>query len=309
MVFDEFDFNAFSDEIVKAWKLAKSYSYKCCCPGCKKKAIKSHLLQQHPILASICDEKNHLLQMVDNMLDPRSGNWDFYNRQKVGITNALQYQLFCSEHDTKLFKKIENQNSIPESKLDCILIAFRAACAVRHQEECRLHIYEKQREIWEQISSMENNSLAFIRRMNVVVNNLWDAINGIGEEYNLFRMISMPRISIAASDCMIDEDDFEEHILDEEYTEPLNSLFINLVPIEDKLLLLLGCDTRYDKNGEYKNIIMDFPTGDVSSEIYFGTLKGFLLKCNNWCCSPDLYDNGSWKEFFDAYEELKVKVG
>ena len=81
--------------------------------------------------------------MVDNRMDPRSGNWDLYQRHNVGISDALQYKLFCKEHDNSLFKDLEKRNSIPDSKRDCLLLAFRSACAVRHQEEQRLHIYEK----------------------------------------------------------------------------------------------------------------------------------------------------------------------
>ena len=113
---EEFDFNALSDDIVRAWNYAKSYKYKCCCPKCNEEAIRSHLLQQHPILESICDENNSLLQMVDNFNDPRSGDWNFYSRRKVGISNALQYKLFCKKHDNSLFKELEKQNSIPMKK-------------------------------------------------------------------------------------------------------------------------------------------------------------------------------------------------
>ena len=306
MELESFDFKDFSDTLVKAWKYAKSYPYECCCPGCKEKAIKSHLLQQHPILESICDEKNRVLQMVDNDIDPRSGNWDFYSQRKVGITNALQYKLFCDKHDGPLFKKIEQQNSIPQSKQDCLLLAFRSACAVRHQEEHRLNIYESECKSRGQKSLFEENSRLFIQRMDGVVNNLWNAINGDGDNYYMFRMISMPRIDIAASDCMTDEEDIEEHILDDNFKEPLNCLFINLIPLEDKLYLLLGCDTRYDKNGEYKAIIEQFPIGDVPSNYHLDTIKGILLKCSNWCCSPNLCEDSSWKEFFEEYECFKI---
>lgn len=301
-----FDVNDFSDSLVKAWKYAKTYPYQCCCPGCNEKAIKSHLLQQHPVLESICDEKNRVLQMVDNDIDPRSGNWDFYSQRCVGITNALQYKLFCKKHDDSLFKGIETQNSIPRTKQDCLLLAFRAACAVRHQEEHRLRIYEYEHKNRGRKNLMEDNSRIFIQRMDAVVNNLWKATNGDGDSYYLFRMISMTKVGIAASDCMTDEADLEAHILDDDYKEPLNSLFINFIPLEDKLYLLLGCDTRNDKNGEYKKIIEDFPAGDVTSEYHLRTLKGILLKCSNWCCSPKLYEDSPWKEFLDEYERLKV---
>ena len=303
---DGFDSNVFSDNLVAAWNYAKTYPYTCCCPGCEAKAIKSHLLQQHPVLASLCDEKNSLLQMVDNRMDPRSGNWDFYNRHNVGISYAMQYKLFCKEHDNNLYKDLEKRNSIPKSKLDCLRLAFRSACAVRHQEEQRLHIYEKLRMSSGGVDERESNSHSFIRRMDAVVNNLWEAINGNGDNHYLFRLIAMPRVDIAASDCMIDENDFEEYLLDIDYNAPLNCLFINIIPKDDNLLLLLGCDTRYDKGGEYKNIIIDFPTGEVPRDYHIDTIKGILLKCSNWCCAPRLYDDGNWKEFFDEYEELKV---
>ena len=301
------EYHTFSDQLVAAWKYAKTYPYLCCCPDCRKRAIKSHLLQQHPILESICDERNSLIQMVDNHMDPRSDNWDFYQRHNVGISDALQYKLFCKEHDNSLFKDLEKRNCIPDSKRDCLLLAFRSACAVRHQEEQRLHIYEKKIVDSEINDAMRENSLSFILRMNAVVDNLWDAVNGNGDNHYLFRIISMPRIEMAASDCMIDEKDLEAHIMDDDYNAPLNCMFINLIPHEDNLLLLLGCDSRYDKDGEYQSIILNFPTGDLPLDYYLDTVKGILLKCNNWCCAPKLYEDSNWKDFFDEYEELKVR--
>ncbi len=304
---NRFDFNVFSDMLVSAWKYAKNYPFSCCYPGCMKKANKSHLLQQHPILASICDENNSVLQMVDNRKDPRSGDWDFYQRHNVGISDALQYKLFCEEHDNSLFKDLEQRHSIPGSRRDCLLLAFRSACAVCYQEGQRLHIYEKTRMGSKNDAAKEGVSRAFIRRMDAVVGNLWDAINGKGDNHYLFRMIALPRIDIAASDCMTDEADFEVHIMDDDYNAPLSCLFINLIPDGDRLLLLLGCDTRYDKGGEYKSIIMDFPTGDVPSDYHLDTVKGILLKCSNWCCAPKLFNTCDWRDFFEEYEALKAK--
>jgi hypothetical protein len=307
---EDFNSNDFSDSLTKAWSYAKNYSYICCCEGCKKEAIKSHLLQQHPVLKSICDKNNNLLQFVDNIKDPRSRDWNFYQKHLVGISNALQFKLFCKKHDTELFKTLEqNQNSIPKSKRDCLLLAYRSACAVRHQEECRLHIYESllnNKSVGLLIEQM-NVSKAFIMRMNAVVNGLWDALNGNGDNYYLFRMISMPKIELAVSDCIISEKDFEEHIMDEDYCEPLNYMSINIIPSKNDLLLLLGCDTRYDKENKYKEIITSFPTGDLSYNDFEDTLKGILLKCNNWCCSPELNNENKWKEFFDEYESMKVQ--
>ncbi len=143
--------------------------------------------------------------------------------------------------------------------------------------------------------------------MDAVVNNLWDAINCNGDNHYLFRMISMPLIEFVASDCMIDEKDFEKHIMDDGFRDSLNCLFLNLIPNGDTLLLLLRCDTRNDEEGEYQNIIKGFQIGDVTADYYLGTIKGILLKCNNWCCAPKLYSDNEWRTFLDEYEELKVK--
>lgn len=245
--------------------------------------------------------------MVDNRKHPRSGDWNFYQRHSVGISDALQYKLLCHAHDNGLYKDLEQRNRVPKSKRDCLLLAFRSAIAVRHQEEQRLYIYEKLRIDFGREDERETISRLFICRMDAVVNNLWNAINDNGDNNYLFRMIDMPLIELVASDCMIDEKDFEKHIKDDGYSAPLNCLFINLIPNGDKLLLLLGCDTRYDKKGEYQNIIKGFPIGDVTLDYYLGTIRGILLKCNNWCCTPKLYNDNDWRIFFDEYEELKVK--
>ena len=49
---------------------------------------------------------------------------------------------------------------------------------------------------------MFENSRAFIRRMDAVVDNLWNALEGNDNNY-MFRMIAMPYIPIAASDCIV----------------------------------------------------------------------------------------------------------
>ena len=151
------------------------------------------------------------------------------------------------------------------------------------------------------------NSLAFIRRMDAVIDNLWEALDGKDDSYT-FRMIAMPYIPVVASDCIIDKEDYQDHIMDETYRKPLNCYFVNLIPNNNRLFLLLGCDTRYDKNCEYGRIVTDFPADfDLPYQYFVETIWGILLKCHNWCCSPKLAEDSKWKKFFDEYEELKVK--
>lgn len=306
---DFFDFNKFANSLQKARIYATSFKYKCCCPECNEAAIKSHLLQRHPVLEALTGDKNELLQFEDNWEDARSGRWDLYTEKTRGINDAMQYRLFCSKHDSLLFKDLESRNSIPESKRDCLLLAYRAACSVRHQEERRMHLFESkvEQEPNEFDAAFLKNSLSFIRRMDALINNLWKALDGKDASYT-FRMIEMPYIPVAASDCIVDEEDYQDHIMDETYCKPLNCYFVNLIPGDKRLFLLLGCDTRYDRNGEYNRIVTEFPADcDIPYQYFVETLWGILFKCHNWCCSPKLAEDSKWKKFFGEYEELKVK--
>lgn len=231
MDFETFDLNQFANSLQKSRNYADKYSYRCCCPDCNGIAIKSHLLQRHPLLTSIADSKTKVLQFEDNWEDTRSGRWGFYSEKARGINDAMQYRLFCGKHDSELFKDLESRNSIPSSKYDCLLLAYRAVCSVRHQEEKRLHVYEyrEQHEPNEINAAFLMNSQKFIQRMDAVIDNLWKALQGEDNSY-LFRMIAMPYLPVAVSDCIIDEDDFQTHIMDDGYQEPMNCYFVNLIP-------------------------------------------------------------------------------
>lgn len=305
---DFFDFNQFANSLQKARSYAVSYKYKCCCPECNEAAIKSHLLQRHPVLESLADSQNKLLQFEDNWEDARSGRGDLYTEKTRGINDAMQYRLFCGKHDSLLFKDLESRNSIPESKRDCLLLAYRAACSVRHQEERRMHLYEcnYNQEPNEFNDAFLKNSLAFIRRMDAVIGNLWEALGGADNSY-IFRMIPLRYIPVAASDCIVDEEDYQHYILDDDCRVPFMCYFVNLIPDNNRLLLLLGCDTRYDRNGEYKSLVTDsLANSDLPYQLQVETLRRILLKCHNWCCSPKLAEDPKWKKFFDDYERLKV---
>lgn len=308
MEVESWDINQFANTLQKARTFASHYRYKCCCPDCERVAIKSHLLQRHPVLQSITDEQHKLLQFEDNWEDARSGRWDLYAEKTRGINDAMQYKLFCKKHDAELFKDLESRNSIPESKKDCLLLAYRAACSVRLQEEMRMHIYESKmgQEPNEWNEAWLNNSKVFILRMNAVIDNLWKATQG-EDDYYVFRMIAMPYIPVVASDCIVDEEDYQRHILDDNSSKPFNYYFVSLIPDNERLLLLLGCDTRHDRDGEYSNIVTNFPADfDLPYQYFVETLWGILLKCHTWCCSPKLAEDAKWKEFFEEYEELKV---
>lgn len=165
---DSFDFNQFANSLQKARSYASNFKYKCCCPDCNEMAIKSLLLQRHPVLESLADSQNKLLQFEANWEVIRSGRWDLYSEKARGINDAMQYRLFCSKHDTELFNELESKYSKPESKRNFLLLAYCATCSVRHQEERRMLLYESkvEQEPNEFNDACLKNSLFFIRRMD-----------------------------------------------------------------------------------------------------------------------------------------------
>ena len=90
MGIDSFDFNQIANSLQKARSYAANFKYKCCCPECNETAIKTHLLQRHPVLEALTGDKNELLQFEDNWKDVRSERWDLYTEKTRGINDAMQ---------------------------------------------------------------------------------------------------------------------------------------------------------------------------------------------------------------------------
>lgn len=44
--------------------------------------------------------------------------------------------------------------------------------------------------------------------MDAVIDNLWEALDGADNSY-FFRMIALPYIPVAVSDCIVDEEDYQ----------------------------------------------------------------------------------------------------
>lgn len=96
---------------------ARKHTYRCLCPGCQKKSINSHLVQQHPYLESIAEEG--LLYQI-----------------------TLSMPLFCAHHDNELFKSIESTILDLKSVSTFLLFSFRALASQRYLEEKRNILYQ-----------------------------------------------------------------------------------------------------------------------------------------------------------------------
>lgn len=94
--------NEFAGSLQKVRNSSDRFAYKCNCPNCETKAIKSHLIQRHPTL----ELENKVLQFEDNWEDARFERWNLYTSRIRGINDAMQYLLFCNSHDSSLFNNV-----------------------------------------------------------------------------------------------------------------------------------------------------------------------------------------------------------
>ena len=106
-------------------------SWPCIYGGCDQHAINSHLLQRHGVLDRVV-ENGHL---CDYYKWNRNPPIEF---KMVGLNRAISLPLFCHEHDSRLFRSIE------QDEIDCsdyrmqLLLSYRTVCAEIRKKEMNI---------------------------------------------------------------------------------------------------------------------------------------------------------------------------
>ena len=111
-------------------------SWPCIYGGCDQHAINSHLLQRHGVLDRVV-ENGHLYEVkrCDYYKWNRNPPIEF---KMVGLNRAISLPLFCHEHDSRLFRSIE------QDEIDCsdyrmqLLLSYRTVCAEIRKKEMNI---------------------------------------------------------------------------------------------------------------------------------------------------------------------------
>lgn len=103
---------------LKLEKKAKEAKRKCYVNGCKNFAINSHSVQERGVLNRI-SERGHLYEF-DIVLWTEG----LVKLKKIGIAQATAFKGFCSEHDTKLFRKLK------QKKLSLMIMKLNFYCRI-----------------------------------------------------------------------------------------------------------------------------------------------------------------------------------
>ncbi len=294
---EDFSLIDFVDTLDASRRKVRGISFGCSCEGCKEKAIdKSHLLQQNPFIYSIADEKKKVYQFSDNEIHPRTSGLSFSKLQKIPVDRALCYPLFCAKHDSELFKPIETKGFDIEDIKNQLLFCYRSLCAQRYLEQKSLAFYKENGFEGEFYESQIMASHYVIEIYNNTVKALWNDIQSSDLNDYMFKVVTMPRLPICLSDCIIDDNDL---------CDIFNVLYIHLLPFERESKLILGYHKSHVSNNQidyYDSWRLYYSTTDSKA------INGLLARCKNWCCSPSyIQDEDYFVEELDI-ERVKIHI-
>ncbi|MGY5351070.1 hypothetical protein ACXGQW_00615 [Wenyingzhuangia sp. IMCC45533] len=277
------------------FKNARTKKHKCLI--CEENSINSHLLQKNGILNFI-SSNNHIIQIKGN---------DFFKAEKegiisikpIGINNAMSYPLFCNSHDTDVFAPIETKEHSLNDYSSHLLFSYRSLCAEVRKKMINVDLFERIKN-----SSQFGTNFQFLEmaKSQIEANTMgiqdlnWykDVMElEINNSYNttdyIFEKIDYDFIPISAS-AVYSPINPTEHTLEvlKDSEKVLNYIFINLIPQEDKLTLIIGYHKSKADNWIKEYITSWKKLSGVDFEKKLTDL--FATKIETWAISPDYWN-------------------
>lgn len=295
------DMEEFLNRFGNARDKARRFHYKCLCPGCKKNAINSHLVQQHPFLESVAEE-GKVYQIKDNEIDPRSGDFSDSREQILSIRHVLSMPLFCSEHDNNLFKPIESREIGYDSAQTFLLFSLRALASQRYLEEKRQVLYQNSGFEGEAFVVQRDYSKHILDRFDSTIGLLYGDVASLVYDDYVFQMVDLPYMPVCGSDAIVDENEMvEAYSGGNMAVKPLNVLYITLLPIKDDQVVkvIIGYHKRYV--GQRQKQFYQQVGTDNSKKM----LLELIFRMKNWCSSPSLFVGTG---FADIYEAKRIAI-
>lgn len=279
-------------------KQAKEKANTCLHPGCNKKAINSHIMQKNGILSSI-SEDNHLWESsIDHFTE------ELFVFNKKGINKIYTFLGFCNQHDTEIFRKIENRDGINLNDYEsCLLLALRTACneyrikeVVINTQKCILNNPNNTFLIMGLNETIKQNKLG-LKDISFRIDSMWKDLQNKTESF-VFKYREIELIELCLNSIFTYETSQEIQDYFTKYQknmERTSDIFISLFPYNGKSVLLIG----YHKEDEVKvksYVNLFFEEDDKSLKKRLSSL--ILFNCEVWVCSDRMF-----KEKFQGIEE------
>lgn len=292
-------------------KNVNNKKWNCLIDGCGQTAINSHLLQVNGILNNLV-EKGHLIQFKAN---------DYFHMEKkgllsfksLGIQQAISEYLFCNQHDTEIFKRIEGKEidfSIYSTQL---LFSYRSLCCELRKKMKNIEMYNRLRNSntlnnrSEQLISqtyldleIEGHNLGVkdMTKLKLEMEN--EFLSNTAQNF-IFKTFRHQLIKVCVSAVFSPIHPGSDSI-NKAYTQelPLNTVFINVIPQADSLYIIVGYHKNY-----FDKWISDYIDSWGTTNIIDlqNNLTNLLAtKVETWSISPALFGKIS----SEAKKNLKV---
>lgn len=269
----------------------KAYSTDVICnyPGCKCKAINSHVMQRSRYVKSIAEE-GLVLQMADEHLQPLidgDENGNFF--MLLSTKKAMSLPIYCEDrqHDQKLFKTIEQKEMDLDSYDTFLRLSYRAYCAARAQEQRRSILYDINPTIntfcqGEPFDIQKNYSHNVIEAMASGIEHCYTSMKERRYDDYLFQRYTISQcFPICMSDCIFIEDELMDAVGN---NKPLSPLFVHILPYNDRTEVLIGYEASH-KTGFIETVLSEW---DNTNE-YLKSIFHLMAYANNWCVSPSFF--------------------
>ena len=263
----------------------------CYHPGCQNVAINSHLLQKRGILNRLTSNDCNCIYEIE--YSPFLS--DQFKFKCNGLSKSLTFKGFCSEHDFELFKPIEKENTILNSYLGNLLLAYRALLNEKRKKEIMIDWYKSllnssRTELVNSHPQLHDSIKHFelgVRDNQNLKEKIEEDLNEPSSRSFIFFERNLPYFEICTSAVFSYESIKETHYLTRNFPdEPLTTFLINIVPEKDYLYVSIGCHLNgKEKIDEYKDY-----WATLSDEEGLKELSDILLlNIETWACSPKFY--------------------
>lgn len=263
----------------------------CYHPECGNTAINSHLLQKRGILNRLASNNSNCIYEIE--YSPFFT--DQFKFKCNGISKALTFKGFCSEHDSQLFRPIEKENIPLNSYRGSLLLAYRAVLSETRKKEINIDWYKMLSQT--RTNQLVKNQLIIqenIRFFQMGIRDNKDLVKHIESDLNDFSSRSftfferrLPYFEICTSAIFSFENFLETKFMTDNFPDkPLTTFLINIVPEKDYLHVSIGCHLngkeRIDEYKDYWATLSDEEGLKELSDI-------LLLNIETWACSPKFY--------------------
>lgn len=240
----------------------------CLFPNCKKKTIASHAISESCILKQLA-ENGHVYSYTKDATGVT-------HMVKRGIHQATTFNGFCSEHDSKLFEKIDNLKT-PFDDETLFLMSYRSLCATYQS------IFEENK--FEKFIGFDLCSASLLPNLNyckhkfdiLLIQNRYDLIHN-------YIFVFDYKINFAGSAVYTLYDNLNNDCLLHIYP----NLFINIFPFQEKSYVVLSWFK--DDDDVFKSFIqriINLPKDKLTQ--YFSGL--IIYNKQNFVIKPSVWEN------------------